>query len=100
MTPAGLVPQLPRALSEPESLPQAANYGFSPSFGNSTGMLTCETVPGLNFQVRNVRRTDLSRSRLPVLCAIEALITLPFAGSTDTMQTPLPPTRWERASSG
>jgi hypothetical protein len=49
-------------------------------------MLTCETVPGLNFQVRNVRRTDLSRSRLPVLCAIEALITLPLAGSTDTTQ--------------
>ena len=78
----------------------AGNYGFSPSFGNSTGMLTCETVPGLNFQVRNVRRTDLSRSRLPVLCAIEALVTLPLAGSTDTTQTPLPATRWERASSG
>src|ERR1051326_2088270 len=55
-------------------------------------MLTRETVPGLNFQVRNVRRTDLSRSGLPVLCAIEALITLPLVGSTDTTQTPLPAT--------
>jgi hypothetical protein len=67
---------------------------------NSTGMLTFETVPGLNFHVRTVLRTDLSSSGLPVLCAIEALVTLPLAGSTDTTQTPLPAMRCERASCG
>src|SRR6266480_346001 len=77
----------------------AADYRFS-SLVNSTGTLTCETVPGLNFQVRSVLRTDLSKSAFPVLCAIEASVTLPLAGSTDTTQTPLPAIRWERASCG
>jgi hypothetical protein len=71
-----------------------------PVIVNSTGMLTFETVPGLNFHVRTVLRADLSSSGLPVLCAIEALVTLPLAGSTDTTQTPLPAMRCERASCG
>src|SRR5436189_4304747 len=85
------------AMSAPRSA--AADYRFS-SFVNSTGTLTFETVPGLNFQVRSVLRTDLSRSAFPVLCAIEASVTLPLAGSTDSTQTPLPAIRWERASCG
>ena len=64
-------------------------YRLSPLFVNSTGMLTFETVPGLNFHVRTVLRADVSSSGLPVLCPIEAPVTLPLA-STDTTQTPLP----------
>ena len=55
-------------------------YRCSPAIVNSTGMLTFETVLGLNFHVRTVLRTDLSSSGLPVLCAIEALVTRPLAG--------------------
>src|SRR4029453_7770502 len=59
----------------------AAGYlSVVPCHLNSTGMLTFETVPGLNFHVRTVLRTDLSSSGLPVLCAIEALVTLPLTG--------------------
>jgi hypothetical protein len=76
------------------------NYRCCPSFVNSTGILTFETVLGLNFHVRTVLRTDLSNRGLPVLCAIEARVTPPLAGSTDTTQTPLPAMRRERASCG
>src|SRR6266516_4823173 len=75
-------------------------YRCSPAIVNSTGMLTFETVLGLNFHVRTVLRTDLSSSGLPVLCAIEALVMVPLAGSTETTQTPLPAMRCERASCG
>ena len=75
-------------------------YWLFPMVVNSTGMLTFETVPGLNFHVRTVLRVDLSSSGLPVLCAIEASVTLPLAGSTDTTQSPLPAMRRERASCG
>ncbi len=74
-------------------------YRLSPSFVNSIGTLTFETVPGLNFHVRTVLRADVSSSGLPVLRASEALVTLPLA-STDTTQTPLPAMRCERASCG
>ena len=75
-------------------------YRVFPVIVKSTGMLALETVLGLNFHVRTVLRTDLSSSGLPVLCAIEALVTLPLAGSTETTQTPLPAMRCERASCG
>jgi hypothetical protein len=71
-----------------------------PVIVNSTGILAFETVLGLNFHVRTVLRIDLSNRGLPVLCAIEAWVTLPLAGSTDTTQTPLPAMRCERASCG
>ena len=75
-------------------------YRVFPVIVKSTGMLALETVLGLNFHVRTVLRTDLSSSGLPVLCAIETLVTLPLVGSTETTQTPLPATRCERASCG
>ena len=75
-------------------------YRLSPSVVNSTGMLTFETVPGLNLHVRRVLRTELSKSGLPVLCCMEALVTRPLARSTNTRQTPLPAMRRERASCG
>jgi hypothetical protein len=63
---------------------------------NSIGILTFETVPGLNRHFRNALRADLSSIGFPVLCAIEASITLPLLGSTDTTQTPLPVMRRKR----
>jgi hypothetical protein len=75
-------------------------HRLSPSVVNSTGMLTFETVPGLNLHVRRVLRTELSKSGLPVLCCMEALVTRPLARSTNTRQTPLPAMRRERASCG
>src|SRR6266702_617178 len=67
---------------------------------HSIGILTFETVPGLNSHFRNALTADLSRVGSPVLCSIEAPVTLPLAGSTDTMQTPIPVTPGERALAG
>src|SRR5438552_18198912 len=67
---------------------------------NSLGILTFETVPGLNRHFRNALTADLSKVRSPALCSIEAPVTLPLAGSTDTMQTPIPVTPGERALAG
>ena len=67
---------------------------------NSIGILTFETFPGLNRQVRNVLTAELSSIAFPVLCAIEASVTLPLPGSTDTTQTPLPVMLCERAWRG
>src|SRR5207247_6019636 len=67
---------------------------------NSIGILTFETVPGLNRHFRNALTADLSKVGSPVLCSIEAPVTLPLAGSTDTMQTPIPVTAGERALAG
>ena len=67
---------------------------------NSIGILTFETVPGLNRHFRNALTADLSKVGSPVLCSIEAPVTLPLAGSTDTMQTPIPVTPGERALAG
>src|SRR5260370_41778831 len=64
------------------------------------GILTWETVPGLNRHSRNALRAALSSSGLPILCVMEAPVTLPLAGSTITTQTPLPVMRRERASYG
>jgi hypothetical protein len=62
------------------------------------GMLTLETVPGLNRHSRNALVAALSRIGLPVLCETEQLVTLPLAASTVATITPLPTTCRERAS--
>ena len=64
------------------------------------GILTWETVPGLNRHCRNALRAELSSIGLPVLCVMEAPVTLPLAASTVATQTPLPVMRFERASYG
>ena len=64
------------------------------------GMLTLETVPGLNRHCRNALVAALSRIGLPVLCETLALVTLPLAESTVATITPLPVTCRERASYG
>ena len=67
---------------------------------NSIGILTFETVPGLNRHFRNALTADLSKVESPVLCSIEAALTRPLAGSTDRMQTPIPVTLSERSLAG
>ena len=67
---------------------------------NSIGILTFETVPGLNRHFRNALTADLSSVESPVLCSIETVVTRPLAGSTDTMQTPIPVTLSERSLAG
>src|SRR5205823_14331055 len=67
---------------------------------NSIGILTFETVPGLNRHFRNALTADLSKVGSPVLFSIEAPVTLPLAGSTDTMQTPIPVTAGARSLAG
>jgi hypothetical protein len=67
---------------------------------NSMGILTLETVPGLNRHFRNVRTAESSSIGFPVLSAIEAPVTLPLLGSTSTTQTPLPVMWRVRASDG
>ena len=67
---------------------------------NVIGILTWETVPGLNRHCRNALRAALSSIGLPILCAMEPPVTLPLAGSTVTTQTPLPVILRERASYG
>ena len=64
------------------------------------GMLTLETVPGLNRHCRNAVVAALSRIGLPVLAETVALVTLPLAASTVATITPLPVTRRDRASYG
>ena len=64
------------------------------------GMLTLETVPGLNRHCRNALVAALSRMGLPVLCDTEQLVTLPLPASTWATITPLPVTCRERASYG
>src|SRR6266480_2825118 len=54
------------------------------------GTRTCDRVPGLNRHLWNVSVVTLSRTRLPVLCAIIALVTFPLAVSISIVQTPLP----------
>src|SRR5439155_20744878 len=56
------------------------------------GILTLETITGLNRHCRNALVAALSNIGLPMLCAMEALVTLPLPGSTSTTQTPLPVT--------
>ena len=64
------------------------------------GILTFETVPGLNRHCRNALTAALSRIGFPILCVMDALVTLPLAGSTSTTHTPLPVMLCERASYG
>jgi len=67
---------------------------------NVMGILTWETVPGLNRHCRNAARAALSSIGLPVLCVMEAPVTLPLPESTSATQTPLPVILRERASYG
>ena len=67
---------------------------------NSIGILTFETVPGLNRHFRSALTADLSNLESPVLCSIEAVVTRPLAGSIDTMQTPTPVTLSVRSLAG
>jgi hypothetical protein len=64
------------------------------------GMLTLETVPGLNRHCRKALVAALSRIGLPVLDETVALVTLPLAESTVATITPLPVTWRDRASYG
>src|SRR2546428_10456606 len=64
------------------------------------GILTFETEPGLNRHCRNALMAALSRMGLPMLCAIDAPVTLPLPTSTSTTQTPLPVMWRLRASDG
>ena len=64
------------------------------------GMLTLETVPGLNRHCRKALVAAVSRIELPVLCETVAPVTLPLAESTVATITPLPVTCRERASYG
>ena len=65
---------------------------------NVIGVRTFETVPGLNLHRLNALVAALSRTGLPVLCAISALVTAPLPGSTVITQTPLPVIFDRRAS--
>jgi uncharacterized membrane protein YgcG len=67
---------------------------------NVMGILTWETVPGLNRHCRKALRAALSSIGLPVLCVMEAPVTLPLPESTSATQTPLPVILRERASYG
>jgi hypothetical protein len=62
------------------------------------GMLTLETVPGLNRHCRNAPVAALSKIGLPVLDETLQLLTLPLPESTVQTITPLPVTCRERAS--
>jgi hypothetical protein len=62
------------------------------------GVRTFDTVPGLNRHRRNALVAALSKTGLPVLCAMSALITEPLPGSTVMTQTPLPVILERRAS--
>ena len=64
------------------------------------GMLTLETVPGLNRHCRNALVAAPSRIGLPVLDETLQLVTLPLPESTVQTITPLPVTCRERASYG
>src|SRR4029453_7599807 len=65
---------------------------------NVMGMLTLETVPGLNRHCRNALVAALSRIGLPVLDETLQLPTLPLPESTWQTITPLPVTCRERHS--
>src|SRR4030095_643268 len=67
---------------------------------NVMGMLTLETVPGLNRHCRNALVAAFYTMGLPVRDETEALVTLPLAESTLATITPLPVTCRERASYG
>src|SRR5207249_11281607 len=67
---------------------------------NSIGILTFETVPGLNRHFLNALAADLSKIESPVLCSIDAAVARPLAGSADPMQTPFPVTPPERTLGG
>ena len=62
------------------------------------GMLTLETVPGLNRHCLNALVAALSKMGLPVLEETLQLPTLPLPESTLQTITPLPVTCRERAS--
>ena len=57
------------------------------------GMLTLETVPGLNRHCRNALVAALSRIGLPVLDETLQLVTLPLPDSTEPYPRVMPPAR-------
>jgi hypothetical protein len=65
---------------------------------NVIGVRTRDTVPGLKRHLRNALVAALSKTGLPVLCAMSALVTAPVPGSTVITQTPLPVILDRRAS--
>jgi len=67
---------------------------------NVIGVRTFDTVPGLNRHRRNALVAALSKTGLPVLCAISALVTAPLPVSTVMTHTPLPVVLERRASYG
>ena len=67
---------------------------------NVMGVLTLETVPGLKRHRRNALVAALSKTGLPVLWAISALVTDPLPVSMVMTQTPLPVILERRASYG
>jgi len=62
------------------------------------GMLTLESVPGLNRHCRKALVAALSSMELPVLFETLQPPTLPLPESTEQTITPLPVTCRERAS--
>jgi hypothetical protein len=64
------------------------------------GMLTLETVPGLNLHCRKALVAALSRIEFPVLDETLQPLTLPLPESTVQTIVPLPVTCRERASYG
>ena len=67
---------------------------------NVMGMLTLESVPGLNRHCRNALVAAFSRIGLRVLDETRQPVTLPLPESTEQTITPLPVTCRERASYG
>lgn len=67
---------------------------------NVIGVRTFDTVPGLNRHLRNALVAALSKTGLPVLTAMSALVTAPLPESTVMTQTPLPVVLDRRASYG
>jgi hypothetical protein len=65
---------------------------------NVMGMLTLESVPGLNRHCLNALVAALSRIGLPVLDETLQPVTLPLLESTEQTIVPLPVTCRERAS--
>jgi len=72
---------------------------WAPVIVNVIGILTLETDPGLNRHCRKALVAALSNIGFPMLCAIDALVTLPL-GPTSTTHVPLPVMCRERASYG
>src|SRR6266498_661309 len=89
-----------RSEQRDEPRPSRLSYYEQTRHLNSMGILTLETVPGLNRHFRNVRTAESSSIGFPVLCVIETSVTLPLPGSISRTQTPLPVIWRARISDG